>query len=190
VRAWTNPILSAAFYSDAGGGCLMPVQRKVFRIEESARLRGPRPAETNDTEGAPHREFVNAYASLRALIEPGESQDAQRRAQAQIAQAQAFKRELELIHKSVAQSRGDISILGAEADRFARVNRELAAIVAGTETATQSILRAAEDIDHAAGTLAAALKSAHDQGLAQDIQDRVVQIFEASRTSPGNASPA
>jgi chemotaxis protein CheZ len=51
--------------------------------------------------------------------------------------------------------------------------------VDGAEQATQSILQAAEEIDQAAGTLSAALKGGHDQGLAHDIQDRVVQIFEA-----------
>ena len=49
----------------------------------------------------------------------------------------------------------------------------------GTEQATQQFLQAAEDIDQAANTLSAALKSEHEQGLAHDIQDRVVQIFEA-----------
>jgi chemotaxis regulatin CheY-phosphate phosphatase CheZ len=38
---------------------------------------------------------------------------------------------------------------------------------------------AAEDIDQAADNLAAALKDGIDRGLAQDIRDRVVQIFEA-----------
>lgn len=62
---------------------------------------------------------------------------------------------------------------------MARASRELSAIISGTERATQSILQAAEAIDHAAGTLSAAMKNAHDKGLAQDIQDRVVQIFES-----------
>ena len=55
----------------------------------------------------------------------------------------------------------------------------LHAIVGGTERATQSILQAAEEIDQAANTLSASVKGGHDQGLAHDIQDRVVQIFEA-----------
>ena len=55
----------------------------------------------------------------------------------------------------------------------------LHAIVGGTEQATQSILQAAEEIDQAANTLSASVKGSHDQGLAHDIQDRVVQIFEA-----------
>jgi chemotaxis protein CheZ len=60
-----------------------------------------------------------------------------------------------------------------------RVASELDAIMGGTEQATQSILAAAEDIDQAAVTLSATLKGEIEQGLTQDIQDRVIQIFEA-----------
>jgi chemotaxis protein CheZ len=55
----------------------------------------------------------------------------------------------------------------------------LDAIVRGTEQATQQLLQAAEDIDQSANTLSAALKSGHEKDLANDIRDRVVQIFEA-----------
>jgi len=49
----------------------------------------------------------------------------------------------------------------------------------GSEQATQNILAAAEDIDQAANNLSAALKGEIEQRLAQDIRDRVIQIFEA-----------
>ena len=60
-----------------------------------------------------------------------------------------------------------------------RVTHELDAVVDGTEKATQSILSAAEFIDQTAGTLAAALKEERDKGLVHDVQDKVVEIFEA-----------
>ncbi len=63
-------------------------------------------------------------------------------------------------------------------DQVSRVSRELAAIVTGPERATQEILQAAEDIDQSAHALATALKSGHEQGLAHDIQERVVRVFE------------
>lgn len=81
-----------------------------------------------------------------------------------------------------AQARDFMAELGVgvlDRERVSRASRELSAIVSGTERATQSILQAAEAIDHAAGTLSAAMKNAHDKGLAHDIQDRVVQIFES-----------
>ena len=122
--------------------------------------------------------------SLRELIEPhGQpDRDAMERARAQIAEAQAYKHELSLIYAAVERTRNEMAMLGGDAERSertARASRELAAIVGGTERVTQSILQAAEEIDQAANTLSAAIKSEHDRGLAQDIQDRVVQIFEA-----------
>jgi chemotaxis protein CheZ len=60
-----------------------------------------------------------------------------------------------------------------------RIAHELEAVSKDSEVATQKILAAAEDIDQAADNLAAALKDGIDRGLAQDIRDRVVQIFEA-----------
>jgi chemotaxis protein CheZ len=108
--------------------------------------------------------------------------DAGERARAQVAEAEAYKRELGLIHATVARSRNEMSAFGTKAqggEYAARASRELVAIAGGTEQATQSILQAAEQIDQAAHVLAAAVKSTHDQGLAHDIQERVVQIFEA-----------
>ena len=85
-----------------------------------------------------------------------------------------------------------MSALGDEVpggEQTARAHRELHAIVGGTEQATQSILQAAEAIDQAANTLTASVKGSHDQGLAHDIQDRVVQSPAIFRTSPVSASP-
>lgn len=155
----------------------MPVQRKVFRIEESAAA--------GEAEGAlQHREFITELQALRELIQPRTEvdRDSLERARAQIAEAQAYKHELGLIYGAVERTRNEMAALGAESygsEQTARARRELAAIVGGTERATQSILQAAEEIDQAANTLSASTKSSHDQGLAHDIQDRVVQIFEA-----------
>src|SRR4249919_1218112 len=163
----------------------MPVQRKVFRIEEGARPRSAHGVAAGDAEGAlQHREFMTEMQSLRELIVPRTEidRDALRRARAQIAEAQAYKHELGLIYAAVERTRNEMTTLGADApgsEQTARARRELAAIVGGTERATQSILQAAEEIDQAANTLSASIKSGHDQGLAHDIQDRVVQIFEA-----------
>ena len=163
----------------------MPIQRKVFRIEEHARRRVAESITTDGVEGAlRHREFLTELQALRELIGPGASvdRDALLRARAQIAEAQAFKHELGLIHAAVERTRNDMSALDAEpsaSEQTARARRELHAIVGGTEQATQSILQAAEAIDQAANTLTASVKGSHDRGLAHDIQDRVVQIFEA-----------
>ena len=163
----------------------MPVQRKVFRIEQGARLRAAHGVAAGDAEGAlQHREFMTEMQSLRELIGPRTEVDreALERARAQIAEAQAYKQELGLIYAAVERTRTEMTVLGAEAqsnERTARASRELAAIVGSTEQATQSILQAAEEIDQAANALSASVKGSHEQGLAHDVQDRVLQIFEA-----------
>jgi chemotaxis protein CheZ len=60
-----------------------------------------------------------------------------------------------------------------------RVTSELDAIVGGTESATETILGAVEEIDQLAHTLVARLKDGQDQALVQDMQERVIRVFEA-----------
>src|SRR5258708_19951440 len=130
----------------------MPVQRKVFRIEEGARLRAAGGAAAEHAEGAlRHREFMTEMQSLRELIGPRTEvdRDALERARAQIAEAQAYKHELGLIYAAVERTRTEMTVLGAEAqsnERTARATRELAAIVGSTEHPTHSILQPPEPI--------------------------------------------
>jgi len=80
---------------------------------------------------------------------------------------------------AVTDLRRSIRDFGQIADRLARVTNELDAIVGGTESATETILGGAEEIDQMVQTLMARLKDEQNQALASDIQDRVVKIFEA-----------
>ncbi|MDJ0930175.1 hypothetical protein [Breoghania sp.] len=59
-----------------------------------------------------------------------------------------------------------------------RITNELDAVVVGTEGATEQILAAAEFIDETASTLARYL-TGDDETHAQEIQERVLGIFEA-----------
>src|ERR1700680_1100391 len=60
-----------------------------------------------------------------------------------------------------------------------RIAHELEEVVDSTERATQKVLAAAEEIDQVATNLAAALSGKFEQGLAKDIQELVIKIFEA-----------
>jgi chemotaxis protein CheZ len=62
---------------------------------------------------------------------------------------------------------------------MAKVNGELGAVVGGTEQATQQILEAAESIDQAASAMAKVQSADQQKRLADDIQERVISIFEA-----------
>jgi chemotaxis protein CheZ len=161
----------------------MAVQRKVFRIEERAEMRVAGSA--RDAESSlRHHEFMAEIRALRSLIAPHApaDRDLLERSRAQIAEAQAYKTELGLIHQALRRTRDEIGSIEARAARapdIARASRELEAIVGGTEQATQQVLQAAEDIDQTANALTAVLKGSYEKGLANDIRDRVVQIFEA-----------
>jgi len=166
----------------------MAVQRKIFRIEQTAgavaRHASPL-AVVPVQDDTPHRhELMAEIKALRAMIEPRQdvSRDTMDRARAQIAEAQGYKRELDLIYAAVKRTRHEIDTIGAGAaaqSETGRAGRELEAIMTGTEQATQSVLQAAEEIDQVATTLSAVLKGGHDQGLVHDIHERVVQIYEA-----------
>ncbi len=162
----------------------MPVQRKVFRIEEHSRPRAMARARAEQQGDLSQHDFMAELQSLRALIQPGAEADREEmeRARAQIAEAQAYKRELAAIHAAVEQTGSHMASLASDAERderTARASRELAAIVASTENATKTVLQAAEEIDQAAAILSAAVKNPQDAALAHDIQDRVLQVFEA-----------
>jgi len=157
-----------------------PVQRKVFRIEEHMRPRSRGFA----SAAAPAPDAQRNEFGLIAP-KPVAPQDSERpltaRARAEIAEAQAYKAELVAIHEAIGRTAADMAALMAgtkDGGQASRVSRELAAIVTGTERATQAILQAAEEIDQSAHALSAALKGGHEQALAHDIQERVVSIFE------------
>jgi chemotaxis protein CheZ len=64
-------------------------------------------------------------------------------------------------------------------EEMAKVNGELGAVVGGTEHATQQILEAAEAIDQAASALAKVSSPEQQKLLSEEIQERVISIFEA-----------
>jgi len=63
--------------------------------------------------------------------------------------------------------------------RMTRGAGELSAAVESMEAGTQKILASVEVIDDCARTLASALDDEYHHGLAQDMQDHVVRIYEA-----------
>ena len=163
----------------------MAVRRKVFRIEQTAGAvarSGPFAAAASGGEESPYRHELEAeIRTLRAIVDRQKhtSRDTMDRARAQIAEAQAYKRELDLIYAAIKHTAQEIGAIGTAQNQAGRAGLELRAIVDGTEQATHSVLQAAEHVDQVATTLSAVLKGAHDQGLVHDIHEGVVQIYEA-----------
>ena len=101
---------------------------------------------------------------------------------AQIEQCEKLKVELDLIHDAINRTKQEIAVLHGKSfsgDEMSKVTGELGAVVGGTEEATQQILAAAEAIDQAASALTKMTSPDQQAQLSEDIQERVVAIFEA-----------
>src|SRR5262245_64172275 len=117
-----------------------------------------------------------------ALREVAEAQALLDTYRAQIEQCEKLKVELDLIHDAINRTKREIAVLHGKSfngEEMAKVNGELGAVVGGTEQATQQILEAAESIDNAASALSKNTSLDQQKILSEEIQERVVSIFEA-----------
>src|SRR6478752_6516403 len=94
---------------------------------------------------------------------------------------QELARELAAIQSVILRNMRELSALIHDGNdrRMARAAGELGAAVESMETATQKILASAEAVDDCARALASVLDDDYHHGLAQDVQDHVVRIYEA-----------
>jgi chemotaxis protein CheZ len=156
--------------------------RKIFRIEETAGLGlKPQPPTEDDPPAHAHAEIMQELNALRTLLTAAPAPASPRTEPSPRGEIVRLASELHLIHSIIRGAHSEPLEPGPhlQAEQMTRVANELEAVMKGSEQATQKILAAAEDIDQAANNLSAALKSEIEQGLAQDIQDRVIEIFEA-----------
>jgi chemotaxis protein CheZ len=155
----------------------MAAPRKVFRIEKMTA--GQFEPQSDDSSAPRFGDIMQELSALRAMLAAPPT--------AQIAVAtlprpdeiQRLTSELQLIHSAIRSTRHQQTTNGGPRTAQPRIAGELQSVINDSELATQKILTAAEDIDQAANNLSAALKGDFEHGLAQDIRDRVIQIFEA-----------
>lgn len=180
----------------------MSVSRKRFRIEQAILGDAPvsMPAVDGGEIGPMHREIMAELRAIRAQMAAGvharsaatESGEVARDVtethalldtyRAQIEQCEKLKVELDLIHDAINRTKREIATLHGKSfdgGEMAKVNGELGAVVGGTEQATQQILEATEAIDQAATALSKNISPDQQKLLSEDIQERVVSIFEA-----------
>jgi chemotaxis protein CheZ len=176
----------------------MAVHRKRFRVEDIAG--GEMPIlDVTEESGPMHSEIMAELRAIRAqmarggqaALPPSEGVVAQEVAEtralldtyrAQIEQCEKLKVELDLIHDAIDRTKREIATLHGKSfdgGEMAKVNGELGAVVGGTEQATQQILEAAESIDQAASAMSKVDSIDQQKRLADDIQERVISIFEA-----------
>jgi chemotaxis protein CheZ len=175
-----------------GPDATMPMQRKVFRIEQMNPAHVPAPAgngamssgaTSGGISGLQQHEIITELKALRDLIErritPAADLDAGQFGPSGLRQ---LKDETDSIQRAIARTKQEIATLHFGAFNThgqARATQELDAVVDGTERATQQILEAAETIEEAANSLSASVKGEQDRALAQDIRDCVIRVFEA-----------
>jgi chemotaxis protein CheZ len=155
------------------GGDIGPMHREIMAelryIRTQMAIGGGRPVTKENTEASIAREIAEANALLDTY-------------RAQIEQCEKLKVELDLIHDAINRTKREIAVLHGKSfngDEMAKVNGELGAVVGGTEHATQQILEAAESIDQAASAMAKITSPDQQRALSEEIQERVVSIFEA-----------
>lgn len=135
------------------------MQRKVFRIEAML---------------APRRRPGGGLAMRAAAAEPASASD-------NVEALMGLKAELAFVHESIARNKRELTVLiGDDKERrLVRAGAELSAAIAAMRGATDTILGTAEAADDNARTLAASLNDDFKRGLAQDIQEQIVKIYEA-----------
>ncbi|MBR0696845.1 protein phosphatase CheZ [Bradyrhizobium lablabi] len=156
------------------GGDISPMHREIMaelRLirAQMAASSAPRAAATEISEAVVAREVAETHALLDTY-------------RAQIEQCEKLKVEIDLIHDAISRTKREIAVLHGKSfngEEMAKVNGELGAVVGGTEQATQQILEAAEAIDQAATALSKNVSPDQQRLLSEEIQERVVAIFEA-----------
>ncbi|CTQ52588.1 chemotaxis regulator CheZ [Roseibium album] len=171
----------------------MAAVKRSFRAESLIYMNSGAKEDPAFVEERRHQELLAEISTLKSMVQNGTGQDAALDPQAmgeqfmaefrkELSEAAKLKVELDAIYEAIAQTKKEIATLhhttGSEGEDMTRVTNELDAVVDGTEGATENILTAAEFIDETANTLSARLE-AQDAELAGDIQDKVIQIFEA-----------
>ena len=180
----------------------MPVHRRRFRIEEAFSGDMPTAAVVDGDVGPMHREIMTELRAIRSQMgnagpghnlakdeidasvtrEVAEAQALLETYRAQIEQCEKLKVELDLIYDAINRTKREIAVLHGKSfngEEMAKVNGELGAVVGGTEEATQQILEAAESIDQAVTALTKVNSPDQQKLLSEEIQERVVSIFEA-----------
>jgi len=148
--------------------------RKVFRIEQTAAARHRECSEHSHAPANQAELIISELSALHAtLASAATARQSDNNAAAGAAAAMRLASELDRLAGTIGLSPDQ------HAASIARIGRELEAVVTGTEQATQKVLAAAEEIDQLAKNLSAALKGKIERGIAHDIQDFVIKIFEA-----------
>ena len=160
------------------------MKSKVYRFEAFSRneIQGA-PAEGTSIDRDKFDTIMQELELLKSHICPiSEQSDGTLAPQTNtsLAEAVGIKNELDQIYEAIAKTKVEIASLNGAGMQLSGSNPqdELDAVVCGTESATNQILTAVEQVEADATTLANTL--AGDEGLlASNIQEQVLSVYEA-----------
>jgi chemotaxis protein CheZ len=90
----------------------------------------------------------------------------------------AYRHELAAVRDAIARSERELAALRDGAP-MPRMRKELGAAITGMDEATHKILQATETIDESARALQASLQNDYNRGLAQEVLEQTLRIYEA-----------
>jgi chemotaxis protein CheZ len=156
----------------------MAESRRPFRVETLERG-GPRVETADRGSVANHLDRISAELSdLRTIIHELAVRESDRDRQHG---GMAMWTGVGAIHEAIVRTRSEISALSSSGPRghsLYRATDELDAVVSDTESATETILAAAETIDASAGQLVTQL-SGEQRDVVMGIHREAIRIFEA-----------
>jgi chemotaxis protein CheZ len=169
--------------SVADGGDVGPMHQEIMSELRAIRSQMAAPA-SHHAPAAGEAAPSGASQELQTSVEKevAEAHALLETYRAQIEQCEKLKVELDLIYDAINRTKREIAVLHGTSfsgEEMAKVNGELGAVVGGTEEATQQILEAVEAIDQAASALSKVNTPDQQKLLSEEIQERVVAIFEA-----------
>ncbi|WP_068081078.1 protein phosphatase CheZ [Polycladidibacter stylochi] len=167
----------------------MITAKKVFRAEAHFGKRQLESVDPANVDELRHYEIIQEITALKRMLDPQQSNAAHlsekiaAELRSEIGEAAKLKVELDAMYDAIGETKTEIAALHHKASgefgaAKGRAAYELDEIVSGTEKATEQILTATEEIDQAVATIGSLLPPEHE-GLASDVHERVVSIFEA-----------
>ncbi len=159
----------------------MPIQRKIFRIEQTLPLRSTADA-FRDASASEQQEVLAELKALHDLLARRGAGDTTAADHGEDSGLRSLRNDTDAIHVALGRTKRELAALHVAAlggPGPTRMIRQLDAIAENAERATKQILDAAEAIDDAANTLSASLKHEQERTLALDIQDNLLRIFES-----------
>lgn len=145
----------------------------------------------SDSGGAErHREIMDAISELGRKVAGGASEAQSsgvpaallEQYKAELREAAKLTHQLSELQEAIDKTKREIAILyedGASGERLGQIVDELEHVVGGTETATDTILAAAEKIDGDMTGFIRSLPEGVDDTAAAEAQEQVIKIMEA-----------